>query len=54
MICCSLRRSLLFPPSKLTHLAAQAPSDAPIICTWYDRFFTRQGSFPILTRSLSG
>ena len=41
-------------PSKLAHLAAQAPSDAPIICTWYDRFFTRQGSFPILTRSLSG
>ena len=39
--------------SRPTHLAAQAPSDAPTICAWYDRFFTRQGSFPILSRSLS-
>jgi hypothetical protein len=37
----------------LNHLAAQAPSDAPILCAWYDRFFTRQGSFPILSRPLS-
>ena len=39
--------------SNLTHLAAQAPSDAPILCAWYDRFFQRQGSFPILSRRLS-
>jgi hypothetical protein len=37
----------------LTHLAAQAPSDALTLCTWYDRFFERQGSFPILSRRLS-
>jgi hypothetical protein len=38
--------------SGLTHLAAQAPSDAPALCRWYDRFFQRQGSFPILSRTL--
>jgi hypothetical protein len=38
----------------LTYLAAQAPSDAPALCSWYDRFFQRQGSFPILSRWLSG
>jgi hypothetical protein len=39
--------------SKLNHLAAQAPSDAPALCAWYDRNFERQGSFPILSRPLS-
>jgi hypothetical protein len=39
--------------STLNHLAAQAPSDAPALCAWYDRHFERQGSFPILSRSLS-
>jgi hypothetical protein len=39
-------------PAGLTHLAAQAPSDAPSSCDWYDRFFQRQGSFPILSRRL--
>ena len=39
--------------STLNHIAAQAPSDAPTLCAWYDRFFTRQGSFPILSRLLS-
>jgi hypothetical protein len=39
--------------SGLTHLAAQAPSDAPSLCTFYDRFFDRQGAFPILRRLLS-
>jgi hypothetical protein len=38
--------------SELTHLASQAPSDAPGICALYDRFFRRQGSFPILARRL--
>ncbi len=38
---------------RLTHLAAQAPSDAPLLCAWYDRHFQRQGSFPILSRTLS-
>ena len=36
----------------LTHIAAQAPSDAVSLCGWYDRFFKRQGSFPILSRRL--
>ena len=38
--------------STLNHLAAQAPSDAPALCAWYDRHFERQGSFPILSRPL--
>jgi hypothetical protein len=37
----------------LTHLAAQAPSDAPAICALYDVFFERQGSFPILAQPLN-
>jgi hypothetical protein len=36
----------------LTHLATQAPSDALALCAFYDRFFQRQGSFPILSRRL--
>jgi hypothetical protein len=39
-------------PAGLTHIAAQAPSDAPDLCDWYDRFFQRQGSFPIVSRRL--
>jgi hypothetical protein len=39
--------------SGLTHLAAQAPSDSAALCAWYDRSFTRQGSFPIVSRQLS-
>jgi hypothetical protein len=35
-----------------TAIAAQAPSDAPALCAWYDRFFQRQGSFPIWSRRL--
>jgi hypothetical protein len=35
-----------------TAIAAQAPSDAPALCAWYDRFFPRQGSFPIWSRRL--
>jgi hypothetical protein len=42
----------LATPSPLTHIAAQAPSDAGSLCGWYDRFFERQGSFPILSRRL--
>jgi len=37
----------------LTHLAAQAPSDAVWLCAWYNRLFQRQGSFPIWSRQLS-
>ena len=37
----------------LGQIAAQAPSDAPTLCAWYERFFQRQGSFPILSRRLS-
>jgi hypothetical protein len=40
--------------SRLTHIAAQVPSDAVSLCAWYDRVFQRQGSFPIWSRSLSG
>lgn len=40
--------------SGLTHIAAQAPSTATSLCAWYDRYFQRQGSFPILSRPLSG
>ena len=32
----------------LTHVAAQAPSDAVALCAFYDRIFQRQGAFPIL------
>ena len=39
--------------TSLNHLAAQAPSDAPELCAWYDRHFERQSSFPILSRPLS-
>jgi len=39
--------------SGLTHVAAQAPSDAVALCAWYDLYFQRQGSFPILSRRLS-
>ena len=37
----------------LTHIAAQAPSDRPELITFYDRWFRRQGAFPILARRLS-
>jgi hypothetical protein len=37
----------------LTHLAAQVASDATSLCAWHDRFFNRQGSFPIMSRCLS-
>jgi hypothetical protein len=40
--------------SGLTHVAAQAPSDAPALCAFYDRSFQRQGAFPILARPLTG
>jgi hypothetical protein len=39
--------------SGLTSIAAQAPSDASWLCAFYDRFFDRQGMFPILIRTLS-
>ncbi len=39
-------------PSGLTHLAAQAPSDAPGLSAVYDRYLHRQGRFPILSRRL--
>jgi hypothetical protein len=36
----------------LTHIAAQAPSDAPAVCALYDLYFKRQSAFPILARRL--
>jgi ribosomal protein S18 acetylase RimI-like enzyme len=42
-----------FIKAGLTHAAAQAPSDRPDLCAFYDRFFQRQGSFPILVRSVT-
>jgi hypothetical protein len=36
----------------LTLIAAQVPTDAPALCAWYDRYFQRQGSFPIVSRRL--
>jgi hypothetical protein len=41
-------------PAGLTHIAAQAPSDAPALGVLYDRYFRRQGGFPILSRRLEG
>jgi hypothetical protein len=38
----------------LTHVAAQAPSDSPALCAFYDRTFHHQGAFPILARLLPG
>ncbi len=38
----------------LTHVAAQAPSDAIALCAFYDRVFQHQGAFPILSRRLAG
>jgi hypothetical protein len=37
----------------LTHVAAQVSSTPARTARFYDRFFTRQGSFPILSRRLS-
>lgn len=37
----------------LDHAAAQAPSDRPDQCAFYDRYFRRQGAFPILARRLA-
>ncbi len=39
--------------SGLTHVAAQAPSDAPGVCALYDRYLKRQGTFPIVAHDLS-
>lgn len=36
----------------LTHMAAQASSDTPGLCAFYDRYFERQGAFPILRRTV--
>ncbi len=42
-----------FQSSNLLHAAAQAPSDQPRLIAFYDRFFQRQGAFPILATSLT-
>ncbi len=39
-------------PAGLHHIAAQTSSDAPTLCALYDRFFRRQGGFPIVSRRL--
>lgn len=41
-----------FAEAGLSSAAAQARSDRPEICAFYERFFERQGSFPILVRAL--
>jgi hypothetical protein len=41
-----------FEREGLTHVAAQAPSDAPRLVAFYDRHFRRQGAFPIYARPL--
>jgi hypothetical protein len=38
----------------LTHAAAQAPSDQAELVRLHERFFRRQGAFPILSRPLAG
>jgi hypothetical protein len=42
-----------FDAAGLTHATAQVPSDQPDLLCFYDKYFTRQGAFPILTRKLS-
>jgi len=42
-----------FEAEGLTHIAAQAPSDAPRLVAFYDRYFRRQGAFPIYARRLA-
>jgi hypothetical protein len=39
--------------ARLTHVAAQAPSDAEALCDWLGRRFQRQGAFPIMARRLA-
>lgn len=43
-----------FAQAGLKHVAAQAPSDAPRLVAFYDRYFRRQASFPIYARRLGG
>jgi hypothetical protein len=42
-----------FGSAGLTHAAAQAADDRPELLRFYDRYFDRQGAFPILARQLS-
>jgi L-amino acid N-acyltransferase YncA len=42
-----------FVQAGLTHAATQAASDHPALISFYQRYFTRQGAFPILARELS-
>jgi hypothetical protein len=42
-----------FEAGGLAHAAGQARSDRLDLVAFYDRFFRRQGSFPILSRSLA-
>ena len=37
----------------LSHMAAQVPSDCPRLVAFCDRFFRRQGAFPVLTLRLT-
>jgi hypothetical protein len=52
----SLARSLLKGAAdRVKHaeaLAAQVPSDVPHLLGFYERHFRRQGSFPVLERTL--
>jgi hypothetical protein len=42
-----------FRAAGLAHSAAQAPSDRPDLIAFYERYFRRQGAFPILSRRLN-
>jgi hypothetical protein len=50
LLCEAVRR---LQSAGLSHIAAQAPSDQPVLLGFYDRHFQRQGSFPILKRALA-
>lgn len=40
-------------PDDIEALAGQVPSDCPTVLRFFERFFRRQGSFPIFARDLS-
>jgi hypothetical protein len=42
----------LLETDDVSSLAAQVPSDAPALLRFYERYFRRQGSFPVFEREL--
>jgi hypothetical protein len=45
--------SRLSDEDDISTLAAQAPSDAPALVQFYQRYFRRQGSFPVFEKELT-